>query len=47
MVCNGHCKIIVMNGDVKFIDKNKMQRLLIGFSSECPFTGAYKLTEKV
>ena len=29
--CN-YCKIIVTNGDVKLIDKNKIQRLLIGFS---------------
>ena len=35
--CN-YCKIIVTNGDMKFIDKNKIQRLLTGFSSGCPFT---------
>ena len=28
-----YCKIIVTNGDVKLIDKNKIQRLLIGFLS--------------
>ena len=37
--CN-YCKIIVTNGDMKFIDKNKIQRLLTGFSSGCPLTGA-------
>ena len=37
--CN-YCKIIVTNGDVKLIDKNKIQRLLIGFSFVCPLTGA-------
>jgi len=29
--CN-YCNIIVTNGDAKLIDKNKIQRLLIGFS---------------
>ena len=37
--CN-HGKIIVANGDVKLIDKNMIQRLLIGFSLRCPLTGA-------
>ncbi|KAL9958854.1 hypothetical protein ACROYT_G035924, partial [Oculina patagonica] len=37
--CN-HFKIIVTNGDVKLIDKHKMQRLLIGFSLVCLLTGA-------
>ena len=37
--CN-YCKIIVTNGDVKLIDKNKVQRLLIGFSLGCLLTGA-------
>ncbi len=37
--CN-YCKIIVTNGNVNFIDKNKIQRLLKGFSLECPLTGA-------
>jgi len=37
--CN-YCKIIVTNGDVKLIDKNKIQRLLIGLSFGCPVMGA-------
>lgn len=30
----------ITNGDVKLIDKNKVQRLLIGFSLGCPLLGA-------
>ncbi len=37
--CN-YCKIIVTNGDVKVIGKNKIQRFLIGVSLGCPLTGA-------
>ena len=37
--CN-YCKIIVTKGDVKLIDKTKIQMLLIGFSFGCPLTGA-------
>jgi len=33
-------KASLTNGDVKLIDKNKIQRLLIGFSLGCPLTGA-------
>jgi len=36
-----HCTGIT-NGDVKLIDKNKVQRLLIGFSLGCPLKEAYK-----
>jgi len=32
----------ITNGDVKLIDKNKVQRLLIGFSLGCPLKEAYK-----
>ena len=37
--CN-YSKIIVTNGDAKLIDKDKIQRLLIGFSFGCPLKGA-------
>ena len=40
--CCNYCKIIVMNSNVKLIDDNKIQRLLIGFSLGCPLTGAQK-----
>ena len=30
----------VTNGNVQLIDKNKIQRLLKGFSLACPLTGA-------
>ena len=39
--CN-YCEIIVTNGDVNLIDKNEIQRLLIGFSLGCPLMGALK-----
>ena len=39
--CN-YCKIIVTNGDVRLIDNNKIQSLLIGFSLGCLLTGASK-----
>ena len=39
--CN-FCKIIVTNSDVKLPIKKKIQRLLIGFSLECPLMGALK-----
>ncbi len=37
--CN-YCKIIVTNGGVKLTDKDKIQRLFIGFSLGCPLMGA-------
>ena len=40
--CN-YYKIIVKNGDLKLIDKNKIPRLLMGFSLGCPLTGGKKV----
>ena len=34
------CKIFVTNGDVKLVDQNKIQRLLVRFSLGCSLTGA-------
>ncbi len=43
--CN-YGKIIMTNGDVKLIDKNKIQRLLIGFSLGVSAYGSLKTKKK-